>query len=277
MAFIVGKLTGRKVGISLLAGPVELYAGGSPISNYSYCNPLPELNKRAKLFKWVLNTSNVITVTGNYTKDFLVSIGINENKIFVLPHVIDNKFNNKEIKKEYDIIYIGRLAKVKHVDILLKAVQVLKDKYPNIKVAIVGNGECKKYLEDLTTKIDLNKNVHFAGYQTNVWDWYNKAKISVLTSEREGFPYSVVESLKCGVPVVASDCGDINDLVKNQYNGFIVKSYTNYELFACNINKILENKKLLNKFSVNSLRSLENTCMENISFVWENNIMPLVK
>jgi glycosyltransferase involved in cell wall biosynthesis len=269
MAFFVGKLTGRKIGISLLAGPVELYASGSPIGTYSYCNSLPILNMRAKMFSYVLTKSDFITVTGSYTKDFLISIGIDENKIFVLPHLIDNRFERKDIDKEYDLIYVGRLAKVKHVDILLKAVQLTKNEYPDINAVIVGDGECRSALENLSNNLGLSENIHFVGYQTNVWDWYNKAKISVLTSEREGFPYSVVESLSCGLPVISSDCGDVNDLLKTGYNGFVINRYTDYEAFAFNIGNIMRNKRVLKKYSDNSIKSVKHMNAKNISSTWE--------
>jgi glycosyltransferase involved in cell wall biosynthesis len=269
MAFFVGKLTCRKIGISLLAGPVELYAIGSPIGAYSYCNSLPNLNTKAKMFSYVLTKSDFITVTGSYTKDFLISIGIDENKIFVLPHVIDNRFESKDVDKEYDLIYVGRLAKVKHVDILLKAVQLAKNEYPDINAVIVGDGECRSALENISNNLGLSENIYFAGYQTNVWDWYNKAKISVLTSEREGFPYSVVESLSCGLPVISSDCGDVNDLIKTGYNGFVVKRYADYESFAFNISNILRNKAMLKIYSNNGIKSTKCIHAKNISLTWK--------
>lgn len=275
MAFLVGKLTGKKVGTSLIAGPVELYTGGSPIGDYPYCNPLPELNIRARIFRWMLSNSDFITVTGKYTKEFLTSIGIDENKVLVLPHSIDNQFGIKNIDKKYDIVFVGRLAKVKHVEILLKAVQSVKTSYPNIKVAIVGDGDCKPELENLSNKLGLNKNVHFAGYQKNVWDWYNKSKISVLTSEREGFPYSVVESLSCGVPVVTSDCGDVNDLIKDGYNGLIVEKYNDYAIFAQNIIWILDNNKMLETYSSNCLESVKNVNISTVTSIWKDMFLDL--
>lgn len=268
IAFIVGKLTGRKVGTSLIAGPVELYADGSPIGNYTYCNPLPELNLRAKFFKWMLNHSHLITVTGSYTRNFLTSIEISENKIVVLPHVIDDNFKMKKVDKEYDLIFVGRLAKVKHVDVLVKAAQIITDKYPNLKIVIVGDGECRSKLENLSNQRGLNSNIYFAGYQTNVWEWYNKAKFSILTSEREGFPYSVVESLKCGVPVITSNCGDVQDLIEDGYNGIIIKRYEDYKSFADKIINILDEEKRLEEYSFNSVESVKDINNENIASIW---------
>jgi glycosyltransferase involved in cell wall biosynthesis len=273
MAFIVGKLTGRKVGTSLIAGPVELYVSSSPVGTYSYCNPLPPLTLRAKIFKWILNESDLITVTGNYTKDFLTSVGINDKLMVTMPHAIDRRFKLKDANKEYDLIFVGRLVKVKHIDVLLKAINIVKKLKPDIKVVIVGDGPCKSKLEKLSNDFNLINNVHFAGYQQNVWEWYSKAKISILTSEREGFPYSVVESLKCGVPVIASDCGDVQDLIINGYNGMIVKRYDDYQAFADKIIEILQDNAKLESYSSNSLESVSNITMENLASIWEKDIL----
>lgn len=81
LAFVAGKLTGRKIGVSLIAGPVETYIlGGSPIGKYSYCHPLPRSNILSHFILFILNKFDVITVTGTYTKKFLVGKGIDEKK-----------------------------------------------------------------------------------------------------------------------------------------------------------------------------------------------------
>jgi len=262
-------LTGRNIGIFLIAGPVELYSAGSPVGKYSYCDPLPDLNFRGDIYKCILKKFDVIAVTGTFTKNYLKSIGIDENKIFIPPKTISDEFNNQDREKEYDVIYVGRLAKVKHVETLIKATKLLKSQYPNIQVGIVGDGECKPSLENLTNKLELNKNIHFVGYQENVWDWYNKAKVSVVSSEREGLPRVAIESLKCGVPVITSNCGDVKDIIKNGYNGFIIEDYDDFRGFARKIITILDGDKSLNEYSENSIESVKNINLDQASSVWE--------
>jgi glycosyltransferase involved in cell wall biosynthesis len=277
LAFLAGKLTGKNVGISLIAGPIELYAGGSPIGTYPYCDPLPILNKRAVFFKKILEKSNLVAVTGSYTINFLKSIGISEEKIIVPPKTIDEKFFCQNIKKEYDIIYVGRLHQLKHIETLLKAACVVKNTYPDIKVAIIGIGECREILEKLSNTLGLNDNVYFLGYQKNVWDWFNKAKISVICSEREGLARSAVESMRCGVPVITSNCGDINDLIKDGFNGSIVNKYDDYEEYAQKILELLENDELLKAYIANCPECLKPLTIENATFIWENAIQSLPK
>ena len=118
--------------------------------------------------------------------------------------------------------YIGRLAKVKHVETLIRAIARARIDLPGIRVVIVGTGPEETNLKLLSKELDLDKILDFVGYQSNVWDWFNKSKISVLTSEREGFPYAVIEALNCGLPIITSNCGDVCDLVKDGYNGIII-------------------------------------------------------
>jgi glycosyltransferase involved in cell wall biosynthesis len=172
--------------------------------------------------------------------------------------------------KEYDIVFVGRLAGVKHVEVLIKSIDMIRGTYKNVRVAIVGDGECKTKLETLTKKLHLSKNIFFVGYQSDVWNWYNKGKMSTLTSEREGFPYSVIEALSCGLPVVSSNCGDVSDVLKHGYNGFIVDDFQDHNKFAEAILKLMRNSELLLECSNNAVKSVQCLTRENIANVWKN-------
>lgn len=274
LSFLTGKLTNIRCSMGLIAGPVELYdLFGDPIHIYSYCKPLPELHIIGKILLRMIKDFDIITVTGSYTENFLVNKGIDRSKIFVLPHILDSDFAFKNKTKEdiiYDIVFVGRLAKVKHIETLIKAIRIIKKYYPDIRVVIVGDGECRNYLEKLTKMLELTENINFVGYQSDIFYWYNKGMISILSSEREGFPYSVIESLSCGLPLVASNCGDICDFIKDGYNGIIVADYRNYHSFAEAILKLLRNSQLLNEYSINALKTSEEMNLENVTNVWKN-------
>lgn len=271
LAFFAGKLTGRKVGVSLIAGPVETFIfGNNPIGTYSYCQPLSQSNSMNRVILFLLKRFDVITVTGSYTRNYLISKGIDEGKIWILPHVVDEHFRPlSTIKKEYDLIFIGRLVRVKHVETIIRAVSVVKDTLPSIKLAIVGDGEERTMLEELTRSLGLSDNIDFAGYQANTWEWYNRGKISLLTSEREGFPYTVIESLRCGVPVIVSKCGDVTDIVKDTYNGRIIPDYQDYHAYAEAIIGLIQNPALLDSYSKNCLKSFENEVPNPVETIWD--------
>lgn len=278
LAFIAGKLTGRKVGVSLIAGPVETYVfGGSPIGTYAYCHPLPPSNLLNRAILSVLRRFDVITVTGTYTKNYLIGKGIDENKVFILPHVVDERFRSLDTEKDYDLVFVGRLAPVKHVETLIWATAEVKKYLPSIRVAIVGDGEERSKLEDLTRSLGLADQIDFVGYQTNTWDWYNRSKLSVVTSEREGFPYTVIESLKCGVPVVTSNCGDVCDVVEDSVNGIIVPDYQDYRGFAEAIIELLTHPEDILSYSTNALKSVEALSPSSVESTWEKILSTVVE
>jgi len=278
LAFIAGKLTGRKVGVSLIAGPVETYVfGGSPNGTYAYCHPLPPSNLLNRAILSVLRRFDVITVTGTYTKNYLIGKGIDENKVFILPHVVDERFRPLDTEKDYDLVFVGRLAPVKHVETLIQATAEVKKHLPSIRVAIVGDGEERSKLEDLTRSLGLADQIDFVGYQTNTWDWYNRSKLSVVTSEREGFPYTVIESLRCGVPVVTSNCGDVCDVVEDSVNGIIIPDYQDYRGFAEAIIELLTHPEDILSYSTNALKSVEALSPRSVESTWEKILSTVVE
>ncbi|MGM0771765.1 MAG: glycosyltransferase [Halobacteriota archaeon] len=278
IAFIAGKLTGKKVGVSMLAGPVELYAPGrSPIGKYTYCRPLPPLNFSAKILLYILNRCDIITVTGSYTRRYLESKGIKEDKVSILPHAVDNNFKRVDSTRDYDIVFVGRMAGVKHVETLIRSIEIVRRTHENVKVAIIGEGECKPRLEELTRELGLMENIYFAGYQSNVWNWYNRGKMSTLTSEREGFPYSVVEALSCGLPVISSNCGNVSDLIEHGYNGSIIDDYQDHSSFAKAIIELLEEPEKLSAYSNNAEKSVRHLNEESVTNVWDTIIKRISK
>jgi len=271
LAFVVGKMTRRKVGVSLIAGPMEIYSGlESPEHRYTYTKPLPDLSMKAKITLSILKKFDVITVTGSFTRDFLKANGLSEDKVHILPHRIEDCFGPEPLEKILDIIYIGRLDAIKHVDTIIKAIPIVKIDYPNVRVAIVGDGPQRDRLERTSNALGLSGNVFFAGYQRDANSWLNKSKISILMSEREGFPCSVIESMKCGVPVITTACGDILDVVSNDYNGIVVDNYDDHELLAQKIVELLQSPEKRDQIGNNAMRSLSAFSEENINRIWRH-------
>lgn len=273
LALLVGKLTCRKAAVYLIAGPVELYKfAGSPIEKYSYVNKLPDLSIIGKLNLNTLKNYEIILVAGSLTKKFLLEKGISEKIIKVIPYaIIDNRFRQIQMKKEFDLIYVGRLTAVKHNDIILRVTYRLKYIFgiSNIKTAIVGNGQLFTNLKKLSKELKIENNVKFLGFQENIAHWLNLSKLSILTSERETGPFSILESMMCGVPVISSRCSDtVIDLLKNHENGIIINKYNDVQSYTVEIIKLLKNPSLLNKYSNNAIHSVNKIKIANIQKLW---------
>ncbi|AKB73996.1 Glycosyltransferase [Methanosarcina lacustris Z-7289] len=206
-------------------------------------------------------SDNNIAVSG-WTEKRLEVIGVPENKITVIPNGIDLKrISGIEPEgglasvgleeKIYDIIFAGRLIKEKNVDVLLKAVDLLKADFQDIRCCIVGDGPEKEALVELAKKLGVSENVKFAGFQEYdaLIGKIKASKVLVLPSSREGFGMVVIEAFACGVPVVTvrEKYNAAQGLVEDGVDGLVV------ELEEREIAKAV--KKMIEKSSGNKTAS----------------------
>jgi glycosyltransferase involved in cell wall biosynthesis len=266
LAFIVGKFTRKPVILSLIAGPFELYSRRKPLG-VDYTKPLPLVGKL--LLKMVNNSDAVIT-TGSFTKNFLQKQGVNEPKIFAMinpPN--ETRFKTSGVNKVYDVVSVGRLAAVKHNEIMIRVISKVKQSIPHIKFCMVGEGPCKHELVRLVNELGITENVDFVGFQKDVPHYVNISRVFILSSEREGFPNVVLEAMMCGLPCVVSNCGDIADIIRDGYNSFLIQSYGDVDGFARVITNLLVDHKLYNIVSQNALKISESLSAGEITKIWE--------
>lgn len=136
-------------------------------------------------------------------------------------NVLNKRINktNKLIKK----IKIGTAAfldvRWKGQDLVIKAIAELKEKH-NIDVhyEMVGLGS-GKYLKDLSQKLGVSSNIHVLGAKTHdeIFDWLDSIDIYIQPSYQEGLCRAIVEAMSRACPVVSSDAGGNNELVKSKY------------------------------------------------------------
>ena len=145
---------------------------------------------------------------------------------------IPNGVNLEEIKSikpsrvKSDIVYAGRLLDFKNVDLLIKAVGLIKNQLPRIKCLIIGDGPEKTKLLELSNKLKLEKNIQFTGFLPKHEDVYaliKSSKVFVLPSTREGFGIVVIEANACGIPVITINCkgNAAKDLIEEGKNGYV--------------------------------------------------------
>jgi glycosyltransferase involved in cell wall biosynthesis len=103
------------------------------------------------------------------------------------------------------IISAGRLSKPKDFPTLLNAFANLRKAIP-ARLIILGEGEDRKELENLTKQLDLADHVRLTGHVSNPLSYFSNADLFVLSSEWEGFGNVLVEALECGLPVVSTNC-----------------------------------------------------------------------
>jgi len=170
-----------------------------------------------------------------------------------LPYFLNVKnccFNPK-LKKDGNILYIGRLVKEKGISDLIKALPKVTSKISQANLIIVGDGPQRKHLISLTKKLEMTNKVDFVGKipHTKIKEYYQETSVVVVPSLcLDNSPNVIYEAFSSGRPVIASSRGGMADFVKDGKTGFLFESGNINEL-AEKIVKILESKELYNELS----------------------------
>lgn len=132
----------------------------------------------------------------------------------------------KELRLEKDdfvVIMIAELNENKNQIQLIKAMELLKDKYPNIKAISVGEGHKFEELQQEINNRGLKNNFKLLGFRTDVNELINISDIGILLSYREGLPRNIMELMANGKKVIATNVRGCRDLVCNDNIGTLVK------------------------------------------------------
>lgn len=219
-----------------------------------------------RLKRFVARRSDHVTVVSEAMKRQLQDMGCDPRSISVQPMGVDlqNCFTpDSEIGKQTDLIFVGRLVEKKGLATLLEALSLLRVDFPDLKLAIVGDGPEKQALQALAGDLDIARQVEFAGavVNTQVPDWYRSARIAIIPSivaadgDQEGLGLVAVEALGCGCATVVSDLPALADVVRDGENGLVFRAGDAGDL-ATKIRRILSNHDLYEQLVRASSRSV---------------------
>ncbi len=223
--------------------------------------------------KWIVVSNELLNAT--------VSVdGIPAKKVVVIHNGVDvERFSEAKsegieyatvLRKELGIpndakivIMVARLHPIKNHAVMLRAIAHANKIVSNIHAILVGDGELKKNLQVLSSRLGLNKNVHFLGYRQDIPNLMSISDVFVLCSKSEGLPLSLIEAMAAKVPVIITKSANKAELVRHGVNGIVVKnSYLAIakalnELFGgrLNHNRLVENayKFVRAKYSLDSM------------------------
>lgn len=130
----------------------------------------------------------------------------------------------KEIKKNkrFTMICVARLVERKNLDLLIRTLAHV----PDVILEIIGEGPVRKKLEILSKEIGVSDRVIFLGHvsESEKWIRLRRAHVFALVSKHEGFGLVYVEAMSVGLPIIAGNVGGQLDFIKNNKNGYLVKS-----------------------------------------------------
>ncbi|HEY0074127.1 MAG TPA: glycosyltransferase family 4 protein [Abditibacteriaceae bacterium] len=213
--------------------------------------------RKTKLFisieKNLARSTDAIIVLSEQQRNEILGLGIGRAEQYrVIPLGLDlspflqSEKLRGELRQELQIDsapligIVARLVPIKAIHLLLEAaVQVLKT-HPQAIFLIVGDGELRTALEQQSRDLNIQNNVRFLGFRSDLARLYADFDVSVLCSLNEGLPVAVIESLASARPVVATNVGGVGDLIKHQKTGWLCPSQ-DVNALAEGIRFVLEN------------------------------------
>ncbi len=123
--------------------------------------------------------------------------------------------------EDFVILCTGELNENKNQKTLVSAAAMLKDKIPNLKVLLAGNGPKEQALREQIQAEDLEGKVKLLGYRTDLEKLVPAVDLVVSSSRREGMPLNIIEAMLCKKPVVASHNRGHDELVQDGQTGYL--------------------------------------------------------
>jgi len=183
--------------------------------------------------KWKYNRSKKIVAISEGVRAVLLSDGIPDEKIVVIPSGIDfsrydhvQPVSKSEVRIPAGSFVIGQVAALedhKDQDTLLKAFALLWSKYPHTHLVIVGEGSLGKKLKRLVADLRLSEVVHFMGFQAEPLRYLKTFDLFCLSSKEEGLGTSILDAMALKVPVVATKAGGIPEMVEEGKTGYLAQ------------------------------------------------------
>lgn len=197
----------------------------------------------------------IITPSKFYQKKF-IEYGFDEQKIIYIPNFLDaNDFQVSYTSNNY-CIYLGRLSEEKGILTLFKAMEVVE----GTQLYVIGTGPMEKELRAEITKRNLGDKVRLLGFKggEELSDLIRNSMFSIIPSEwYENAPYSLLEMMAYGKPVIGADIGGIPELIEDNRTGLLYKSGDASQL-AQKINYFINNREVLVQYGKNARAKLEN-------------------
>lgn len=174
------------------------------------------------------------------------------------------------------ILAIGNLEENKGYSFLIRAFEIVLQQFCSAKLIIIGEGPFRCKLECLIRSLNIDDSVDIIGMQNNPFKYFKFSRVFVSTSLWEGVPNSILESMICGVPVVAFAFSGIEEIIIDGETGLITPA-KNIKLLSDAICLMIKNEQLRNKIVSNARRYVASYNTSEIVSQYENYFLDMYK
>jgi glycosyltransferase involved in cell wall biosynthesis len=165
-----------------------------------------------------LNSAMHVLCYTLHEKNELIRLGVKPEKIVVIPNGIDTSFFKPIPKTDESrrILWVGRFVRGKRPDLAIEAFAKMKKEFPQLSLTMLGRGPDKEPSKRLVQELGLSDSVNFLSFvpEEEMPSLYSESLCLINTSEQEGVPRTILESLSCETPVIAPDLPQLVPIVR---------------------------------------------------------------
>ena len=162
--------------------------------------------------------ADCVTALGSFNRRWQIRLGASERKIRVIPNGMDPsqfRMGQKEPREQLVVLTVARVYHLKGIEYLVRAAALVRERIPPVLFRVVGEIADQSYYQyclQLVAANKLERNFEFVGKQ-DVPSALAEADVFCLPSISEGMPYSILEAMFSGCPVVATDVGNVSEML----------------------------------------------------------------
>lgn len=180
------------------------------------------------------NSDHLICQSGAMAKDLALALGIDDEQIAVLPNPVDFAGIRAAAHKPAmrssagpQLLAVGRLSPEKGFDLLLNALVIVRERFPEAHLILAGAGPEEAALKLLCRELELEKTVCFAGQVDQPYQYFASTTLFVLSSRHEGMPNALLEAAAAGLPLAATPAsGGLVDLLHGRPGAWVANEIT---------------------------------------------------
>ena len=224
-------------------------------------------NSRVKLHQFI-----ELFISHNFLSDYSIynnesgikyfsKLGFKQKKSLFIPNCLyplpEKKGFSKRSNSNIVILMVSRFEKQKDHFTAIEAFNKIIEKHNNVQIDLIGIGKLEDKIRKMVRDFNLSNKINIMVNPENLLNYYEKADIFVQTSLFEGISNSILEAMSFSLPIVATNVGDNNKLVKPGINGYLT-SAKDYNNIANNISDLInspEKRQTMGNNSYNLLKS----------------------
>ena len=222
ISLMLGRFFRRPACFQLTSGQLELAGGGYAAENRV-------LSALGWPSMWVESLAAALTrqfelmiVRGRQAEQYVRELGYT-GEIEVVTGSVDMPRQVSDLSdRPTDMVFVGRLTERKRPEDFVMVVDGVCEQLPNVRALIVGDGPDRSSIEAEIQKRGLERNIELTGICSDVLTLLGQSKLFVLTSRWEGLSIAMMEAMAAGCVPICSHVGDLEDLLKNDHNGYLL-------------------------------------------------------